>query len=403
MSYSDAELEALARDLESDGVERKRSLSDKDRVAQAVCAFANDMPDRRRAGIVFLGLDDAGNPAGTPIDDRLLLDLAGIRADGRILPLPVMTVEKRRLFGSDIAVVIVRPHNDPPVRYDGRVWIRVGPRRAIASRDEERILVERRQAADLPFDKRPVRGSTSADLDLSIFTNEYLPRAIAAETLAENDRSIEHQLAALHLTSRDGTPNAAAILLFGRDPRYWLPGAYVQFARFQGRSVTDPIADQKTLTGTVPNLLRRADDLAAANNRVATEVAGHLTEVRAFDYPPDALRQLLANAVMHRNYETSHAPVTWYQFDDRIEVHSPGGLFGQVHEENFGRPGASDCRNPTLAEGLKVLGFVQRFGMGIPLARKLCQGNGNPPPGFAFDRTSVSATLRRRLGAISSP
>jgi ATP-dependent DNA helicase RecG len=73
---------------------------------------------------------------------------------------------------------------------------------------------------------------------------------------------------------------------------------------------------------------------------------------------------------MHRSYEATNAPVRVYWFDDRIEIHNPGGPFGSVTVENFGQPGITDYRNPNLAEALRALGYVQRFGAGIAIARK---------------------------------
>ena len=73
---------------------------------------------------------------------------------------------------------------------------------------------------------------------------------------------------------------------------------------------------------------------------------------------------------MHRSYEATNTPVRVYWFDDRIEIHNPGGPFGSVTQENFGQPGITDYRNPNLAEALRALGYVQRFGAGIAIARK---------------------------------
>jgi ATP-dependent DNA helicase RecG len=84
-----------------------------------------------------------------------------------------------------------------------------------------------------------------------------------------------------------------------------------------------------------------------------------------------------------------------YWFDDRIEVHSPGGPYGSVTKQNFGRPGASDYRNPAIAGVLRSLGFVQRFGFGIAEARRAMKANGNPEPEFVVEDTFVLATLRR--------
>jgi ATP-dependent DNA helicase RecG len=392
---TDQELEQLATDLESDRVERKESLSGsaKEKVGQAICAFANDLPGHGKPGIVFVGLDDKGAPTGIRVTDELLRDLAGYRSDGNILPLPNLTVEKRLLLGREVAVVTVWPCPDPPVRFYGQVWIRVGPRRALASRDEERALTERRRSADLHFDQRPVSHATLDDLDLEFFEKSYLPAAVSPEVLEENRRSLRDRLAALHLLAPNGFPNYASLLLLGRDPRRWMPGAYVQFVRLDGTELTAPILDHKELEGTLPKLIQRMDDLARVNIRIAAEVGEHTVEKRRPDYPLAALQQLLRNALLHRTYEVN-APVQWYWFSDRIEINSPGGLYGRVTEVNFGQPYATDYRNPTLAEGLKVLGFVQRFGLGVLLARERCRDNGNPEPSFEFSSSSVLVVVR---------
>ena len=140
---SDADLEALLNDLESDCVERKESFSGgsmRQQALQAVCAFANDFPNRNEPGILFIGAKDDGTPSGLPITDDLLLQLADMRNDGKILPMPVLNVEKRQLKGSEMAVVTVLPSDMPPVRHDGRIWIRTGPRQIIANAQEESIL-----------------------------------------------------------------------------------------------------------------------------------------------------------------------------------------------------------------------------------------------------------------------
>ena len=113
-------------------------------------------------------------------------------------------------------------------------------------------------------------------------------------------------------------------------------------------------------------------------------------------YPQTALQQILYNAVLHRTYEGTNAPVQLFWFNDRIEIRSPGGPYGNVTPENFGEPGAVDYRNPNIADVLKIFGFVQVFGRGIITARSAMEKNGNPPLEFRIDRTSVLCTLRAR-------
>jgi ATP-dependent DNA helicase RecG len=109
-----------------------------------------------------------------------------------------------------------------------------------------------------------------------------------------------------------------------------------------------------------------------------------------------AIQQLTRNAILHRTYEGTNAPVRINWFSDRIEILSPGGPYGQVTRANFGRPDVTDYRNPHLAEAMRNLGYVQKFGVGIALARKELEKNGNPPVEFKIEDTYVLAILRRR-------
>src|SRR5690606_519421 len=143
-----------------------------------------------------------------------------------------------------------------------------------------------------------------------------------------------------------------------------------------GTSLTDPIKSREELRGSLSDVLLSADKLMKLNIQVATDVTAGDIEVRHPDYPLSALQQVFRNAVMHRNYETSNAPVRLSWFSDRVEIQNPGGPFGQVNRGNFGT-GVTDYRNPHLAEAMKNLGFNQRFGMGISVARKDMLDNGN--------------------------
>ena len=392
VAYSDGELEALMSDLESDLVERKESAADGRKIRRNVCAFANDLPGNGRPGVVLVGVRDNGSCASLPIDDDLLTRLANIHGAGDILPLPSMTVQKRVLKGCAVAVVSVAPSADTPVRYQGRVWVRVGPSVREGSVADERLLTERRRAADLPFDLRPAQGAQLGDLDQDWMRRHYLPSAIAPEVLERNARPIEHQLRSLRLVQGE-KPTWGAILAFGLDPQAFVPGAYVQFLRVDGPSITDPIRDQKQLKGGLGDVVRRLDELLDLNVSVRTQVAGVSQERQRPDYPADALRQLALNAVLHRSYEGTNTPVRIHWFSDRVEIASPGRLYGRMTRDNFGT-GDTDYRNPLLAEIMANLGFAQRFGLGVPLARKALAANGNPPPEFEFQQTLVVATVQ---------
>jgi ATP-dependent DNA helicase RecG len=369
----DTELERRLLDLESDLVERKRALTHPDTVRQAICAFANDLPGHAQPGVVFVGANDDGSSAGLEITDELLRNLAMMRDDGAIQPFPSIAVQRRTLAGGDVA------------------------RRAQATPEEERRLAERRRANDLPFDVRAWPDAPLDALDTDFFRRAYLPFAVAADVLAANRRSVTDQLRSLRMLAPDGHPTTLGLLVLGTDPRAWLPGAYIQFLRIDGLALTDPLLDQKQIDGPLLDVVQRLDDVLRTNITIETALDEGPVEVRRPDYPLDALQQLTRNALMHRTYDGTHAPVRVYWFRDRVEILSPGGPYGQVSIEAFGRPGVTDYRNPHLAEAMRVLGFVQRFGVGIALAREALRANGNPELVLDAQANFVLATVRSRL------
>ena len=392
----DDELLTLLRDPESDRVERKASAGERDRLREAVCAFANDLPNHRKAGVLFLGVNDDGSCADLDVTDRLLLDITGFRDEGLILPVPSISIRRIELDGCVMAVVVVEPQEYPPVRFRGRTHIRMGPRRGVATPEEERRLVEKRRAADRPFDMQPVRGASVQDLDVTQFEREYLRAAVSPDVLEQNQRTTTEQLRALRFVDIESRPTVLGILTLGKEPRAYIPGAGVQFLRIAGVELSDPIIDQKEISGPISDLIRQLDEVVTAHVTVATDVTSNATETRQPSYPVAALQQLTRNAILHRTYDGSNAPVRVYWFDDRIEIHSPGGPFGQVTVNNFGQAGITDYRNPHLAEVLRVLGYVQRFGAGIQIARSELAKNGNPPLEFDVQPEFILATVRGR-------
>jgi ATP-dependent DNA helicase RecG len=390
----DDELELLVFGPESQRVERKRSAADGTAIRKAICAFANDIADTQRPGVVVIGIEDDGRCAGVVVTDELIRNLAGMRDDGHLQPLPSIQVTQRNIRQCEVVVIEVQPSDSPPMRYRGSIYVRIGSTNRIASPEEERRLLERRRAGDLPFDRRGAHESNLDDLDLDFFREEYLPNAVDTETLDQDQRPLEHQLGSLRFIA-GSTPTYGALIVMGRDPLEWVGGAYVQFLRIDGRELGDPVKDEKRIAGPLYQIVLRLEEILSAHIESAVEITGRTQEFVSPNYPIDALHQVVRNALIHRNYEGTNAPVRINWFSDRIEIQNPGGLYGQVTNENFGQ-GITDYRNPLIAEAMGVLGYVQQYGYGIPLARKLLNENGNPEPEFTFEPTYVLVTIRAR-------
>ena len=354
--YTDEELLLLLNDTESDRVERKQSFKGDTpkKARQAVCAFANDLPNYNEPGILFIGAVDDGTPSQEQITDQMLLSLSDIKKDGNILPLPALSVEKRNLKGAEMAVVTVMPSDMPPVKYGGRIWIRTGPRRAVANEQEERILNEKRRHKNLPFDIYPFPSAKLRDLSQTIFESEYLPTAFASDVLEANERSYEERLASCKMVTPPEytTPTVLGLLAIGKSPQDFLPGAFSQFLRIDGTELADPVIDEEEIRGTVVDILRRTEEKLKAHNRTGVDITSAATHQKVQPYPIAAIRQILYNAVLHRSYEGTNAPIRVYWFNDRIEISSPGGPYGNVTPENFGEPGITDYRNPNIADVL---------------------------------------------------
>ncbi|MCL2499440.1 MAG: putative DNA binding domain-containing protein [Defluviitaleaceae bacterium] len=396
---TDEQLLGLLNDIESDKSERKQSMrgNTPDTARQAICAFANDMSGHNEAGVLFIGADDNGNPSGEPITDELIRVLADIKTDGKILPLPVMTVEKRVLKGSDMAIITVMPSDMPPVKYNGRIWIRTGSRRVIAGEQDERILNEKRRHKNLPYDLYPVPTATITDLSRALFEDIFLPGAFAPEILDENNRTYEERLAScmMIVSPEDTTPTVHGLLAIGKTPQTHIPGAYIQFIRMDGNELSNDVIDEATISGPIPNMMTHINHVISAHNRRAFDITSAPTHKITETYPISAIQQIIYNAVMHRTYERTNAPVHFHWYDDRIEIISPGGLYGNVTIDTLGKPGVVDYRNPNLAATMKTYGLVQRFGRGITITRDEMKKNGNPAPEFHADQGLVKCTMRK--------
>lgn len=385
------DLATLLGTQETATLEFKREATDRNAIRKAICALANDLPGAG-GGYLVIGVDDKGQPVGgLDVSDEALLKITEYRDQGLILDRPSMVVTAEKFRGVDVILVKVNASRTPPVRFDNVVYVRPGPSTRRATRDDERVLSERRRFFETPFDVRTVPGSELADLDLELFRSEYLPQAVDQSVLEENHRSIEQQLASLRLADVDGSPTVLGLLLVGLNPTERLPGAYVQFVRYEGVDVGGAILDEQDIRSNVIDTAERLEIVLRGHLRTRlVQISGFREEQRP-NYPFDALREVCMNAIMHRNYESSNAPVRIAWFEDRIEVTNPGGPFGQVRADNFDR--VNDYRNPSLAAAMKSLGYVNQFGRGIGRIRSSLRRNGNPDPIFQVDDSSWTVTM----------
>lgn len=394
------EIQRLLRSTETSRIERTVSTTNMDKLQEAICAFSNDMSDSRQNGYLIIGAKDDGKLSGLKVDDALYQKIAGIRSDGNILPIPMMTCERYEMEGGDLLIVEVQPAFSPPVRYRGRTFIRIGPRRDIATLDEERRLTEKRMSNMATFDALPCYKATLADVDVDFVREEYISKAVDADELRKDTRSIQEQMASLGLYDLQyNCPTNACMILFGKRPKQFLPGMYLQYVRYAGEDKGGEILDDKPFESNLSRMMPQLEafiDYGVVHTRPVA--VSSLREKTLSNYPKEALRELILNACMHRDYQ-SNAPTRFYQFDDRIEIMNPGGLYGKARPENF--PHVNDYRNPIIAQALKVLGYVNMFNRGISRVKRLMLDNGGEEP--RFDITKITAFEVLSYSAMKIP
>lgn len=384
---TESRLNKMISELESFNVEKTTSTTDTAKFCQAICAFCNDYPNSGKPGYLLIGVRDDGSLSRLRITDKLNKEISGLRTDGKILPLPNMSVGNFRFAEGDVLVVEVLPSLEPPVKFDGRTWIRNGARKGVATYEEEQRLVEKRSANYRSFDIRPCLDASIEDLDEQLL-REYLGKAINPEVLSADPRGLEDKLSSLRLfDKRAGRPTNAAVILFGKSPKRFLPGAYIQYVQFSGKDNAAEISDEKSFEHNLVDSLKELDNFigTAIIKRRPVKVSS-LKEGIEQNYPVWAIRELVMNAVMHRSYDTN-TPVKFYQYTDRIDIINPGGLYGNATPSNF--PNVNDYRNPIIAEALKTYGYVNKFNRGIAKVQAELTENGNGLAVFSLDNITV--------------
>ncbi len=384
---------------ESDRVEWKATLAESP-CLQAVSALANDLGNTGAPGYLVVGVENDGQVRGVgtspaEIDEAQVRVSAWVRSVN-LLPQPSVDVSAVRVDGAVLIVVTVAPYTAPPaVKVKGVAWVRVGSTTRRAHDADLARIRERRPVAQRPFDVRPVPNATLDELDLA-----WLTRAHEAERAADVDHAtfpplerwlVQRDLA--RVVDRAVRPTYAGVLLYGREPRTWVPGAFIEFVRYAGRGFESDVVFRKTVTGTLGDQLEAAWDLVRAQTvQVSTGVQGAKEQFQD-QYPVDALRELVRNLVQHRAYEGTNAPARIAWLEDAVVFNNPGGPFGQAAQGEFGDH--SDYRNPTITAGLVELGYVQRLGRGVRVVRALLAKNGNPPLVVETDGFTT-LTVRRR-------
>lgn len=339
---------------ENQYVEFKLEAVSASELAEEMVAFAN-----AEGGEIWLGVDDAGLAVG--LSRSYEEDVVNICRSGCIPPIyPVY--EPVMIAGRPVARIVIPKGPDRPYyTARNRYYLRVGSTKRVASREE---LMRLFQASGLfHYDIVEVATAQKAQLNFSDIADYFIryELAFAQESEMERDRLLR----ASDVLGENGHPTVGGLLLFGITPERILPQAGIQFAHFRGCELDGDLVDKKFIGGCLPRQVDNALAAIKANLQVASTLEGAL-RVDAPGYPDRVFRELLVNAVVHRNYSIIGAQIRVLLFDDRCEFISPGKLPNTVRIEKLA-VGTSFARNPMLMRFMENLGYVDRLGRGLPM------------------------------------
>lgn len=369
-------LEALAAGVETHELEFKRSTGQRSDAARSACAFLNGS-----GGQVLFGVEPSGRVVGQELGGSTLDDI--VHEVRKIEPQVPINPEVVTLPNGMSAIVLNVPAGSGgPYRFDGRAYVRIGPTTVVMGQEEyERRLLTRRE----PFNRWECQpalvGLESLDsAELLRTTEEGVRRGRLDDPGTRDPLDL---LRGLGLTLNDSIINAA-VVLFGRGDRM-LPGypqCQLRMARFRG-TTTAEFEDNRQASGHIFLLSQLGQSFLRAHLPVAGRIVPSLFE-RVDDplYPPEALREALANAFCHRDYQLAGGAVSLAIFDDRLEITSTGVLPPGVTLPDLGRPHSSHPRNPSIAYVLYRRGLIEQWGRGTLKIRELVERAGLPSPEF---------------------
>ncbi len=340
---------------------------------ETAAAFANT-----DGGTVLIGVTDRREIRGITIGKENLRNFSNRIAQATE---PRVTLEIRPvdIKGKSVLLIRIAESDLKPVAVKGVCYKRVGNSNRVMSPQE--IARMHLNATGQTWDGLLVTRAGMDDIDdekvewyltrRETIRNVSKPQGMSMTALLENINGV----------SDDGTPTHAGLLFFGKHTqRRFFFNAQLRVVRFKGTSVTHPVIDRLECFDTLWENVNAAEEFIRKNIRLLSfRTSRSFQRDDKFEYPLNALREAIINALIHRDYQET-ADVRVFIFDNRVEIINPGTFpEGVSPDEPTHKP-----VNPTLSQLMFDIGFIERYGAGIRMMQRLCKEWGNKEPRYEF-------------------
>jgi len=365
------DLKELIERGESQDLEFKESPRLKDEIGETVSAFSNS-----DGGTVVVGVSNSGGVSGVDIGANTLEELANYikrNTDPQIFP----SVKIREVDGKNIVMVAVEESQEKPVFFKNHAYMRVGKTNQMISSSELRKLAKE-SGEKIYWDERVCADASLEDIEEEK-VRLFLRKAEYERRLEiDRDISVKEALERLSLIKGDKLTNAS-ILLFGKEPQKFFLQTKLRCARYKG---TTPITfiDLKIVEGDIIDQVEKAENFVLSHIKKAAKIVGFERQ-EVWEYPINALREAIVNAICHRDYAYS-SDITIGVFDDRVEISNPGTLPEPLTPEDLKKKHKSIPRNPLVANAFFLIRNIEQWGEGTNKIVKWCLEHGLREPDF---------------------
>ena len=369
---------------ETSTVELKVASPRPDEMAERLCGLAN-----AQGGCIIIGVaDESLEIIGVP-DKRLALTKDVVLRAARRIIKPVLLLdppelEEYVLDGRKLVVATVPPNTGPIYQAGGVFWVRRGTHTVPLSVDEIVELAHDRGLVS--WELQPARKATMADIDAKRVEEHLHRRSVRSQEGGRFD-DLEQALVGMEcakvMPEGEVRPTNVGVLFFGYDPQQDVFQSEVVCVLFRDDLGVGGYIDRKIVRGTIQELIDSTELFLNKHMMVGAKIVGW-KRIDLPEYPLEALREAIVNAVIHRDYSRTGESIRVFYYPDKVEIHSPGSLLPGVTVEQMEQGKVvSRLRNPVLANLLRdIPGYMERIGSGIKLMLNEMRKMGLPLPQF---------------------
>lgn len=386
MSKPELNLKNLIKRGASEQLALLQSDASNNDITDTIVAMANGSGGKIIIGInhhLIVGVTDTNQTCDQILDIALSLN-----------PILIMSMPTTTKINGKTLVIAEIPKGLPHVyAHQGRYLQRHETENTPLLPNELRRLMMQR--CEFSFEVEIAHNTTFDDIDWQQ-AEQYAKRFTGMSQSTTQD--ILYQRGCLMKQGDNFVPTHAGILLFGKSPQQFIRSSEITAVRFAGDRMSDTF-NRQDITGTLSEQIQRVETFLIDHLRKSVKLDDKMQRKEDYEYPMQAVRELVVNAVAHRDYSMQGDNIRLFMYSNHMEVHSPGSLPGPMTIENLKEERFS--RNPIIVQILSDMGFIERLGYGVDRVIELMKSQGHDAPTFTNSTNGFKVRLSKQNQAES--